>query len=67
MTKFERTIAKSDAYEISNIRVVMGSEDLERFNSYEEIQAATETEGKNIRSVSIHWMKPIRDTTFMLI
>ena len=46
MTKFERTIAKSDAYEISNIRVVMGSEDLERFNSYEEIQAATETEGE---------------------
>ena len=43
MTKFERTLAKSEDYEISDIRVVMGSEELERFNSYEEIQAATES------------------------
>ena len=46
MTKFERTLAKSEDYEISDIRVVMGSEELERFNSYEEIQAATESEGE---------------------
>lgn len=42
MTKFERTLLKSDDYEISDIRVMMGSREWERYNSYDEIVAATD-------------------------
>lgn len=44
MTKFERTLLKSDDYQISNIRVMMGADEMEHFDSYAEIEEATRRE-----------------------